>query len=79
MAGAHRLLQLTDLHYSRAVSISMIEAAIDQGGAAQPDLICLTGDFITDRYAFDPVAYTKTLRRLPGACPACRSGGTVRT
>jgi predicted MPP superfamily phosphohydrolase len=52
-----RILHLTDFHASPFVSMSMIEHAIETGLAQQPDLICLTGDFITFRGGFDEDRY----------------------
>jgi predicted MPP superfamily phosphohydrolase len=45
-----RLLQLSDFHASEEVSLDFIEGAVRAGLALKPDLICLTGDFITWRY-----------------------------
>lgn len=66
IAGGHtvRLLHLSDMHRSWAVPLSSIEAAIRAAIAQQPDLIMLTGDFITHRYDFDQASYTKALRQL---------------
>src|SRR6476646_8118282 len=49
-----RLLHLSDLHASSVVPNSLIERAIHLGLAAKPDLICLTGDYITRGHDFDP-------------------------
>src|SRR5215208_3164916 len=48
-----RLLHLSDLHASPAVAKRLIERAIDIGLSAKPDLICITGDFITSGEPFD--------------------------
>jgi uncharacterized protein len=45
-----KILQLSDLHASETVSLDFIERAIDLGVAQRPDLICLTGDYITHTY-----------------------------
>jgi len=42
-----RILQLSDLHASRVVSLNFISEAVRMGLELHPDLICLTGDFIT--------------------------------
>src|SRR5580765_5146183 len=42
-----RLLQLSDFHASEEVSLEFISTAVKQGLGLKPDLICLTGDFIT--------------------------------
>jgi predicted MPP superfamily phosphohydrolase len=64
-----RILQLTDLHSSWCVPMSLIENAIERGLAEKPDIVCLTGDFITDVGDVDPAAYVPRLRRLAQACP----------
>jgi len=65
-----RILHLSDLHASVFVPPSLIGHAISLGLAARPDLICLTGDFITLREGFDSSAYARLLRRLSAAAPA---------
>ncbi|MBI4907492.1 MAG: phosphodiesterase YaeI [Acidobacteria bacterium] len=64
-----RVLLLSDLHRSNVVPYSMIEAAIDLGLAQKPDLICLTGDFITRGVEVDLAPYSAVLRRLSSAAP----------
>jgi len=65
-----RLVQISDLHASRWVSLRMIAHAVDLGLEQRPDLICITGDFITGRVSVDPMEYTQTLRRLSDYGPA---------
>lgn len=51
------ILHLSDFHASAVVSLAQISEAIELGLAYKPDLICLTGDFITRRYdRFDEYA-----------------------
>jgi len=64
-----RILQLSDFHASNVVPFSLIEKAVDAGLAAKPDLICLTGDFVTDAQEFDQTEYARILRRLSSAAP----------
>ena len=70
-----RILHLSDLHASWAVPLSLIDTAIDMGLAANPDIVCLTGDFITQRADFDAQAYVATLTRLPARRPTFASLG----
>jgi len=64
-----KLLHLSDLHASWAVSLGFIEEAVELGLQLKPDLICITGDFITRQYAaFD--SYARVLARLSAAAPA---------
>jgi predicted MPP superfamily phosphohydrolase len=43
-----RILHLSDLHYSRLVSLSFIDDAVEKGLELDPHVICLTGDYITN-------------------------------
>ncbi len=64
-----RVLQLSDIHYSAEVPLKFIDEAVALGLSARPDLICLTGDFITDAWTFDPAAYSRCLKPLAQAAP----------
>ncbi|MEX0271773.1 metallophosphoesterase [Leptolyngbyaceae cyanobacterium UHCC 1019] len=58
-----RLVQLSDFHFDGIrLSPSLLEEAIAASNAAQPDLVMLTGDFITD----DPAPIHDLARRLTG-------------
>ncbi len=70
-----RILQLSDLHASPFVPFSLIENAVQLGLDAQPDVICLTGDFVTDRSPFDDAKYVGILRRMSSAAPVFASLG----
>ncbi|HWN94409.1 MAG TPA: phosphodiesterase YaeI [Methylomirabilota bacterium] len=63
-----KLLHLSDLHASPVVSLGYIGRAIDRALEWKPDVICLTGDFITQRFdgADD---YIRILRRLSASAP----------
>lgn len=67
--GQIRVLQLTDLHASWAVPLQFIETAIATGLAQGPDLVCLTGDFITHREDFELKSYLAVLRSLASKRP----------
>jgi predicted MPP superfamily phosphohydrolase len=64
-----RVLHLSDLHaYAPWITLDHIADAVALGLAQKPDLICLTGDFITRRYeAFGD--YARVLRPLAAAAP----------
>jgi uncharacterized protein len=63
-----RVLHLSDFHASWCVSLEYIDEAIACGLRLKPDLICVTGDFITGTYGdFD--GYRKVLEQLPAAAP----------
>jgi hypothetical protein len=62
------VLQLSDLHASQYVSLEFIAKAIGLGLSLKPDLILLTGDFITRK--FDQFErYQKVLAPLSKAAP----------
>jgi len=63
-----KLLHLADFHASWCVSLAFIAEAIELGLRDKPDLICVTGDFITSTYD-DFGAYQRVLSRLAGAAP----------
>lgn len=65
-----RILQLSDFHASSDVPFSLIEKSVDLGLAAKPDVICLTGDFVTNAQPLDFTEYARILRRLSSAAPA---------
>jgi len=69
LASPIRVLHLADLHASLVVPMSLIQNAITLGLNERPDLICLTGDFITFRYDFDSRAYVNALKRLSAVAP----------
>jgi hypothetical protein len=69
-----KLLHLSDLHASRFVSLGHISAAIATGLALKPDLICVTGDFVTCAEAI-PDGYAEALRPLTTAAPTFASLG----
>jgi hypothetical protein len=63
------VLHLSDLHASGVVSLDFIARAIDFAlAAAKPDLICLTGDFITSTWE-DWDGYARTLQPLAKTAP----------
>ena len=64
-----RVLHLSDLHVSPPVPLSLIENAVEMGLEAKPDVICLTGDYVTDATPFDETEYSRILRRLSSAAP----------
>ncbi len=63
-----KLLHLSDLHASELVSFEYLDYAIRQSLTYQPDLICITGDFIS--YDFPDIdQYKSLLRQLSAAAP----------
>jgi predicted MPP superfamily phosphohydrolase len=64
-----RILHLSDLHLSPVVPLSLIESAVTLGLAQKPDLVCLTGDFITGSEDLSSGAYARVLSRLSDHAP----------
>ncbi len=64
-----RILHLSDFHASPVVPFSLIEAAVNLGLESKPDVICLTGDFVTDAAPLNQAEYSRILRRLSIAAP----------
>jgi len=63
-----RLLHLSDFHLSSHVPLPFIDEAITRGLDTDPDLICVTGDFVTGRIReYD--AYRAVLAKLSAAAP----------
>lgn len=63
------ILHLSDFHASPVVSLEQISEAVELGLECKPDLVCLTGDFITRRYdRFDE--YAAVLAPLAKHAPA---------
>lgn len=69
-----RLVHLSDFHASPLVPYRFIERAIDTAVAQSPDLICLTGDYISNSI-YDPPTYRRILRKLADAAPTFASFG----
>ncbi|PAW83501.1 MAG: hypothetical protein B9S29_05565 [Opitutia bacterium Tous-C2FEB] len=63
-----RILHLSDLHFGPHVPLALIERAVTLGLAQRPDLIALTGDFVTGRLR-ETAAYAAVLRRLAAVAP----------
>jgi predicted MPP superfamily phosphohydrolase len=66
-----RILQLSDLHASSVVPLTFIEKAVRLGLDLKPDLVFLTGDFISGRFdQFDEYAKILQLLSTQHACYA---------
>ena len=69
-----RIVQLSDMHASDEVPLDFIDYAVDLGLKQSPDLVCLTGDFITRQWN-DWDAYSKILERFSKVAPTFASTG----
>lgn len=66
--GTLKVLHLSDLHASEWVPYKYIDMGCSLGLEENPDLICLTGDFIT-WHLHDEVKYKKILKKLSCFAP----------
>jgi uncharacterized protein len=69
-----RIAHLSDLHWSRDVPDEILIHAFDLALAEKPDLVCITGDFVTSAHIPRP-DYPKLLRRLSDRVPTLASMG----
>ncbi len=67
-AAPVRLLHLSDFHASNCVSLDHIERSVRLGLTTQPDLVCLTGDFISWRWE-EWERYSRILAELSRRAP----------
>jgi len=63
-----KILHMSDFHASPHVPLENISKAVTLGLACKPDIICVTGDFITSRI-YQAHAYKKILQRLSDFAP----------
>jgi len=63
-----RIVQLSDIHHSPFTSVKQIERAVETANSLQPDLIALTGDYVSKerRYAAPCAELLGTLRARHG-------------
>ncbi len=70
-----RILHLSDFHASAFVSLEFIDKAVETAVALKPDIIVLTGDYITGKVSRDFIRtdyvkqYQRILRKLPQTAP----------
>lgn len=63
--GGLRIAHVSDIHRSSIVSDTFLERAFEQLSALEPDLVFLTGDFITrEEDTRNPEGYVRALRKL---------------
>lgn len=61
-----RIVQLTDIHHSRLVSLDEVRRVVALANAAQPDAIVLTGDYVTgSRTYIEPCAEALSALQAP--------------
>lgn len=70
-----RIVQITDPHLGPFMSVARLRRIVERAVAREPDLILLTGDFLTMESQQDPGPLSEALaplRAYPGRCFACR-------
>jgi uncharacterized protein len=72
--AALRIVHLSDLHMPGDVSFSLLQEAVEAAAAERPDLVLLTGDFVTRHLPRD-AKWLELLRRLPAAAPTFACAG----
>jgi predicted MPP superfamily phosphohydrolase len=65
-----RALHLADLHSSRSVPTPLLREAVRTAVRTKPDVIFLTGDYISTLRAYDAAGLVELFRRLSDAAPA---------
>jgi predicted MPP superfamily phosphohydrolase len=75
LGGPARILHLSDLHAGDDTPFETLERAIDLGLREQPDVVCLTGDYISRGHLPDMDRYQDVLRRLTRQIPTFASFG----
>lgn len=69
LARPIRILHLSDLHASGIVPLSLIDEAFRLGMEQKPDLVCLTGDYVTTDTDFAETPYSSLLARYAARIP----------
>ena len=70
-----RIVQITDPHLGPFMSVERLRQMCERAVSKDPDLVLLTGDFLTMESQDDPSLLADALdplRALPGRCFACR-------
>src|SRR5688500_4584746 len=66
---ARRILHISDIHMSDGMTAPELETGLAAGLSHRPDLICLTGDFVSRTHGFDRVGLDRLLRRAADTAP----------
>ncbi|MBL8229854.1 MAG: phosphodiesterase YaeI [Bryobacterales bacterium] len=65
-----RILHIADIHTSDGMAAEDLERGLKMGLAQRPDVICLTGDFVSSTTGFDEPGLRRMLRRIADTAPA---------
>jgi predicted MPP superfamily phosphohydrolase len=66
---ALRILHFSDLHCSDGLPASALLRALEMGLEHRPDVICLTGDYVSTTHGFDETGLRGIFRRAAQAAP----------
>lgn len=64
-----RLLHVSDIHISDGMPAADLERGFTKGLKERPDLICLTGDFVSTTLGFEAAALRRMLQRAADTAP----------
>jgi predicted MPP superfamily phosphohydrolase len=64
-----RVLHISDIHISDGMTAPELAVGFEAGLAQRPDLICLTGDFVSVTTGFDRPGLERLLRRAAATAP----------
>lgn len=59
-----RIVQLSDIHFGSLFSDSRLRKVVQEVNQLQPDIVVLTGDFLSDKYDTDTVSQPDILKSL---------------
>jgi uncharacterized protein len=65
-----RVLHISDIHMSDGMTAAELEVGLRAGLAEKPDLICLTGDFVSITHGYDRSGLRDLLRRAADTAPS---------
>jgi len=65
-----RILHISDIHISDGMTAEELDKGLSAGLAHRPDLICFTGDFVSNTSGFDRPGLDRLLRKAAGAAPS---------
>jgi predicted MPP superfamily phosphohydrolase len=68
-AKPRRILHIADIHMSDGMNAADLEPGFRAGLSQKPDLICLTGDFVSETRGFDQQGLFRLLRTAAAAAP----------
>jgi predicted MPP superfamily phosphohydrolase len=65
-----RILHISDIHMSDGMTAEELDKGLSAGLAHRPDMICITGDFVSRTTGFDRPGLDRLLRKAADAAPS---------